>query len=193
MYVFLSPTLSCVVCFLSLYTCFLLFVYNLLFLFHIKMPWWVLFKVFQKYKLSKSTYHKLSSYKVFQEFLLGQILLYSSSVNMSWVIYNFSHMFICLLSFCHGLPKGEMVRIYVFHMLRTYVMILWNWFILWQNALYLYLGRLKMCLNNSRNHVSRSSVETFKSVQEIKQRVQTNSLKFDTFSIAVWHLLFVEI
>ena len=27
------------------------------------------------------------------------------------------------------------------------------------------------CLNTSRNHVSRSSVEAFKSVQEIKQRV----------------------
>ena len=44
-------------------------------------------------------------------------------VNMSWVIYDFSHMFICLLWFCHGLPKGEIVRIYVFHMLRTYVII----------------------------------------------------------------------
>ena len=38
MYVFLSPTLSCVVFFLSLYTCFLLFVCNLLFLFHTTMP-----------------------------------------------------------------------------------------------------------------------------------------------------------
>ena len=63
------------------------------------------------------------------------------------------------------------VRTYVFHMLRTYVMILYNWLILWQNALYLYLylGRLRMCLNTSRNHLSRSSVEAFKSDQEIKQ------------------------
>ena len=38
MYVFLSPTLLCVVSFLSLYICFLLFVCNLLFLFHTKMP-----------------------------------------------------------------------------------------------------------------------------------------------------------
>ena len=30
-----------------------------------------LFKVFQKYRLSKSTCHKLSSCKVFQEFVLG--------------------------------------------------------------------------------------------------------------------------
>ena len=45
---------SCVVSFLSLCTCFLYLVCNLLFLFHTKMPWWVLFKVFQKYWLSKS-------------------------------------------------------------------------------------------------------------------------------------------
>ena len=67
---FFSPTSTCVVSFLHLYTCFLLIVCNLLFLFHTKMPWWVLFKVFQKYRLSKSTCHKLSSCKVFQEFVL---------------------------------------------------------------------------------------------------------------------------
>ena len=66
-----SPTSTCVVSFLSLYTCFLLLVCNLIFLFHTKMPWWVLFKVFQKYRLSKSTCLKLSSCKVFQEFVLG--------------------------------------------------------------------------------------------------------------------------
>ena len=48
-------------------------------LFHTKMTWWVLFNVFQKYRLSKSTCHKLSSCKVFQEFMLGYILLYSTS------------------------------------------------------------------------------------------------------------------
>ena len=65
---------------------------------------------------------------------------------MSWVSYDFSNMFICLLWFCHGLPKGEIVRTYVFYILRTYVMILCNWLILRQNTLYLYLGRLRMCL-----------------------------------------------
>ena len=69
-YVFFTY-LTCVVSFLSLYTCFLLSVCNLLFLFHTKMPWWVLFKVFQKYKLSKFTCHKLSSCKIFQKFVLG--------------------------------------------------------------------------------------------------------------------------
>ena len=68
-----------------------------------------------------------------------------------------------------SLIRIHQVRTYVFHMLRTYVMILCNWIILWQNALYLYLGRLRMYLNTSRNHVSRSSVEVFKPIQEIKQ------------------------
>ena len=48
-----------------------LLVYNLLFLFRKIMPWWVLFKVFQKYRLSKSACHELSPCKVFQEFILG--------------------------------------------------------------------------------------------------------------------------
>ena len=51
---------------------------------------------------------------------------YIQQVNTSLVIYDFSHMFICLLWFCHGLPKGEIVRTYVFHILITYVMILYN-------------------------------------------------------------------
>ena len=67
-------------------------------------------------------------------------------VNMSWVICDFSHMFICLLWFCHGLPKIEIVRTYVIHLLGIYVTSLCNWLILWQNALYLYLGRSRMCL-----------------------------------------------
>ena len=59
-----------------------------------------------------------------------------------------------------------------FTWLRTYVVILCNWLILWQNALYLYLGRFRMCLNTSRNYVSRSSFEAFKSVQENKLIMQ---------------------
>ena len=55
-------------------------------------------------------------------------------------------MLICLLWFCHGLPKGKIVRTYVFHLLGTYVNILCNWLILWQNVLYLYFGRSRMFL-----------------------------------------------
>ena len=76
------------------------------------------------------------------------------------------------IMYCNLVMVVVFVRTYVFLMLRTYVMILCNWLILWQNALYLYLGRLRMCLNTSRNHVSRSSVEAFKFVQENKLIVQ---------------------
>ena len=71
MYVFFTYPYMC--CFFSFFIHMFLITYvcNLLFLFHTKMPWWVLFNVFQKYRLSKSTCHKLSSYKVFQEFVLG--------------------------------------------------------------------------------------------------------------------------
>ena len=41
-------------CFISLFIHTFLYVYNPLFLFHTKMSWWVLFKVFQKDRLSKS-------------------------------------------------------------------------------------------------------------------------------------------
>ena len=104
---------------------------------------------------------------------------------MSWVIYDFSHIFICLLWFCHKLPKGEIVRTYVIHLLGTYVTILCNWLILWQNVFYLYLGRFRMYLNTSRNHVSGSSVEAFKSVQENKLKVQNywNSTASSTASM----------
>ena len=40
-------------------------------------------------------------------------------VNMSWVIYYFSYMFIFLLWFYHRLPKGEIVRTYVFYMIKN--------------------------------------------------------------------------
>ena len=36
------------------------------------------------------------------------------------------------------------IRTFVFHMLETYVTILCNWLILWQNAFYLYLGRSRI-------------------------------------------------
>ena len=95
-----SPISTCVVSLLSLYTCFLYNVYNLLFLFHTKMPWWVLFKVFQKYRLSKSTCHKLSSCKFFQEFVLGYILLYLTNeyeLSNLWLL-SYVHLFVVVLS-----------------------------------------------------------------------------------------------
>ena len=80
--------------------------------------------------------------------------------------------FICSFVSCGFVmdcQRGRLLGHVCFSCYRTYVMILCNWLILWQNVLYLYLGKLKMCLTTSRNHVSRSSVEALKSVQEIKQ------------------------
>ena len=67
----LSPISPCVVSFLSLYTC-LLYLYAIYYLcFTQRYLNEFLFKLFQKYRLFKSSRHKLSSCKVFQEFMLG--------------------------------------------------------------------------------------------------------------------------
>ena len=73
---------------------------NILFLFHTKMSWWVLFNVFQKYRLLKFSCHELSSCKVFQEFVLGYILLYSTSeyeLSDLWLL-SYVHLFVVVLS-----------------------------------------------------------------------------------------------
>ena len=82
-----------------------------------------------------------------------------------------SHMFICLLWFCHELPKGEIVRTYVIHLLGTYVTILYNWLILWQNALYLYLGRFKMCLILQETLFRDQVLKPYKFVQDSSWKV----------------------
>ena len=163
MYVFLSPTIACVVSFLPLYTCFLYLYAIYYFCFTQRCLDEFRLKCFKNTGCQSLLAINSLLAKFFKSLCYDRFYCIQQ-VNMSWVIYDFSHMFICLLWFCHGLPKGEIVRTYVFHMLRTYVMILCNWLIFWQNALYLYLDRFRMCLNTSRNHVSRSSVETFKSV-----------------------------
>ena len=56
--------------------------------------------------------HELSSCKILQEFVLGYILLYSTSKYELSDLWLLSY-FICLLWFCHGLPKGEIVKTYV--------------------------------------------------------------------------------
>ena len=126
--------------------------------------------MFQKYRLSKSSCHKLSSYKVFQEFVLGLILLYSTSEYKLSDLWLLSYL-ICLLWFCHILPIGEIVRTYVTHLLGTYVTILCNWLILWQNALYLYLGRSRMCLILQENLFQDQVLRPYKFVQERSWKV----------------------
>ena len=66
--------------------------------------------------------HRLSSYKVFQKFVLVQILLYSTSKYELSDLWLLSYL-ICQLCFCHELPNAEIVRTYVFYLLGTYVTI----------------------------------------------------------------------
>ena len=96
--------------------------------------------------------------------------------------------FICSFVSCGFVmdcQRGRLLGHVCFSCYRTYVMILCNWLIFWQKVLYLYLGRLRMCLTTSRNHVSRSSVEALKSVQEIKQECKFIKARqlVDSFSI----------
>ena len=111
-------------------------------------------------------YPNTNSWKILQEESLWQV---DFDNLYFWNTLNKTHQNIFVWNRNNRLHT---VRTYVFHMLRTYVMFLCNWLILWQNALYLYLGRFMMCLNTSRNYVLRSSIEAFKSVQENKLIVQ---------------------
>ena len=105
-----------------------------LFLFYTKMPWWVLFKVFQKDKLWKS----IMPWTLFLQSFSRVCVRVRFSCN-STSVYEFSDLwllswFICLLWFCHGFPKGEIVRTYV-RIVRDICYV--YWLILWQNTLYL--------------------------------------------------------
>ena len=64
------------------------------------------------------------------------------------------------------LKKELCVRTYVFHMLGTYVTILCNWLILWQNAFYLYFGRSRICLILQETLFQDQLVKLCKSVQD---------------------------
>ena len=80
-------------------------------------------------------------------------------------------MFICLLWFCHGLPKGMIVRTYVIYLLGIYVTIFCNWLIFWQNAFYLYLGRSRMCLILQETLFQDHVLKPCKSVEETSWKV----------------------
>ena len=95
-------------------------------------------------------------------------IVFNKWIWVKWFITSLICSFVSC-GFVTNCQRGRLLGHMCFSCYRTYVMILCNWLILWQNALYLYLGRLRMCLNSSRNHVLRSSVEVFKSIQEIKQ------------------------
>ena len=80
-----SPLSMC--CFFSLFIHIFLYVCNLLFLFHTKMSWWVLFKVFQKDRLSKSIMPWTLFLQSFSRVCLRIRFYCIQQVIMSWVIY----------------------------------------------------------------------------------------------------------
>ena len=82
---------SCVVSFLSLYTCFLLFICNLLFCFTQRCLDEFCLKCFR----NTGCQSLLAITLFLQSFSRVCVIYCIQQVNMSWVIYDFSHMFIC--------------------------------------------------------------------------------------------------
>ena len=106
-----------VVLHVSLYVLFLFFLYThvslcmqSLFLFHIWCLDEFLFKCFRKAGCESLSCHELSSYKIFQEFMLGLNLFCNSTNGYKFSDIRLLSQFICFLWFCHGLPKGKIVR-----------------------------------------------------------------------------------
>ena len=72
-------------------------------------------KCFRNTSCQSLSCHELSSCKKFSRVCVRIRFYCIQQVSISWMIYDFSHMIICLLWFCHGLPNGKIVRTYVNH------------------------------------------------------------------------------
>ena len=132
MYVFLHLSLHVLFLF-SLYTHVYLCMQSL-FLFQTMKHWWVLFKVFQKDRLWKSTMLWILFLQSFSKVYARVKFVLNSTSDYEFSDLRLLSWFICLLWFCHGLPKGEIVRTYV-RIVRHICYV--NWLILWQNIVYL--------------------------------------------------------
>ena len=99
--------------------------------------------------------------------IMIDFIVFNKWIQVEWFMTSLICLFVCC-GFVTDCQRERLLEHMCFKWLRTYVMILCNWLILWQNSFYLFFGRFRMCLNISRNHISRSSVEAFKSVQENK-------------------------
>ena len=115
-----SPIFSCVVSFLSLCICFLYIVCNLLFLFHIKMPWCVLFKVFQKYKLLKSFLPWTLFLQSFSRVCVRiDFIVFNKWVWVEWLMTSLICSFLCC-GFVTDCQRGRLLG-HMWSMLGTYV------------------------------------------------------------------------
>ena len=129
---FSLSTSTCVVSFL-LYTHVSLCMQSL-FLFHTWCLDEFLFKCFRKTGCKSLPCHELSFCKVFQEFMLGLDLFCNSTSGYEFSDLRLLSWFICC-GFVTDCQRGRLLGTY-----------LCNWLIIWQNALYLKLGRSRMSL-----------------------------------------------
>ena len=73
-----------------------IYICNLLFLFHTKLSWWILFKVFQKFRLSKSICHKLSSCKFFSRVCVKvDFTVFNKWIWAEWFMTSLICSFVC--------------------------------------------------------------------------------------------------
>ena len=102
-------TYLCMCCFFSLFI-HIFFMYSIFISVSNMMPWWVLFKCFRKTGCESLSCHELSSCKVFQEFVIRIDLFCNTTSGYEFSDLRFLSWLFVLLLFCHGLPKGEIVR-----------------------------------------------------------------------------------
>ena len=91
-------------------------------------------------------------------------IVFNKWIEIEW----FMTLLICSFVCCGFVTDCQWGRLlgHVFHMLGTYVIILCNWLILWQNALYLYLGRSRMCLILKETLFQDQVLKPCKSIQD---------------------------
>ena len=96
------------------------YVCNFLFLFHIKMPWWILIKMFLKDRMPKSIMPWILFLQSFLRVCVRIRFYCTQQVIMSLVIYAFSHTsFVC----CDFVTNCQMERLLGHvELVRTYVM-----------------------------------------------------------------------
>ena len=97
-------------CFFSLFIHMFPNICNLLFLFHTKMHWWVLFKMFQKDRLSKSIIPWTLFLQSFSRVCVWIRFYCIQQVIMSLTIYDFSHTSFVSCGFVTGCQKGKLLR-----------------------------------------------------------------------------------
>ena len=113
-----SPTSTCIVSFLSLYTCF--FMYVIFISVSHMMSWWVLFKCFRKTGCESLSFHELSSCKVFQELVVGIDLFCNTTSGYEFSNLRLLSWLFVLLWIFTDCQKGRLLGTY-----------LCNWLIFW--------------------------------------------------------------